>query len=216
MMNSEPGLAILGGTFDPVHFGHLQSAIAVKELLAVPVVKLVPSFIPPHRGLPNSTAIERLSMLQIASHDNSGVVVDDREISRQGVSYTVDTLTSFRQEIGENASLYFILGIDSYCTLNKWVRWQELTGIAHLIVLARPGYLPQIPSEVRIWQSKKLVKDVNCMRRKPGGEICHVELVQIDVSATEIREMIGSGVRPAGKMPESVIDFAFAHELYRS
>ena len=216
MMNSESGLAILGGTFDPVHFGHLQSAIAVKELLAVPVVKLVPSFIPPHRGLPHSTAIERLSMLQLASHDNSGVVVDDREISRQGVSYTVDTLTSFRQEIGENASLYFVLGIDSYCTLNKWVRWQELTEIAHLIVLARPGCLPQVPSEVRVWQSKKLVNDVNCMRGKPGGEICHVELVQVDVSATEIREMIGSGVRPAGKMPESVIDFAFAHELYRS
>lgn len=216
MMNSESGLAILGGTFDPVHFGHLQSAIAVKELLAVRQVKLVPSFIPPHRGLPHSTANERLSMLRIATHDNSGLVVDDREISRQGVSYTVDTLTSFRQEIGENVSLYFILGIDSFCTLNEWVRWRELTDIAHLIVLARPGYLPQIPSEIREWQRKNLVENVNCMRGKSGGEICHVELVQVDISATEIREMIGSGIRPTGKMPERVIDYAFEHELYRS
>ena len=215
MMNSESGLAILGGTFDPVHFGHLQSAIAVKELLAVRQVKLVPSFIPPHRGLPHSTANQRLSMLRIAARDSSGVVVDDREISRQGVSYTVDTLTSFRHEIGENISLYFILGIDSFCTLNEWVRWQELTDIAHLIVLARPGYLPQIPPEIRTWQSKKLVGNVNCMRGKPGGGICHVELVQVDISATGIRKMIGSGIRPKGKMPQSVIDSAFEHELYR-
>lgn len=216
MMNSESGLAILGGTFDPVHFGHLQSAIAVKELLAVRQVKLVPSFIPPHKGLPHSTSNERLSMLRIATHDNSGVVVDDREISRQGVSYTVDTLASFRQEIGENVSLYFILGIDSFCTLNEWVGWQELTGIAHLIVLARPFSLPQISSEIRAWESKKLVGNVNCMRGKPSGGVCHVELVQVDISATEIREMIGSGIRPTGKMPESVIDYAFEHELYGS
>jgi nicotinate-nucleotide adenylyltransferase len=216
MMNSESGLAILGGTFDPVHFGHLRSAIAVKELLAVRQVKLVPSFIPPHRGLPHSTASERLSMLRIATHDNSGVVVDDREISRQGISYTVDTLTSFRQEIGENVSLYFILGIDSFCTLNEWVRWQELTGIAHLIVLARPGFLAQIPAEIRTWENNKLVGNVDCMRSKPAGGICYVELVQVDISATEIREMIGSGIRPTGKMPECVIDYAFEHKLYRS
>ena len=155
-------------------------------------------------------------MLLIATHDNDKVVVDDREISRQGVSYTVDTLNSFRQEIGENVSLFFILGIDSFCTLNEWARWQELADIAHLIVLARPGYLPQMPAEIREWQRNKLIANVGCLRGKPGGGVCHVELIQVGISSTEIRDMIGSGIRPTGKMPESVIDYAFEHELYRS
>lgn len=214
MTNPEAGLAILGGTFDPVHFGHLQSAIAVKELLGVPIVKLVPSFIPPHKGSPDSSAIERLSMLQIATDENSGIMVDDREICRQGVSYTVDTLASFRCEIGRNAALFFILGIDSFCTLNEWQRWQELTDISHLVVLARPGYLPQIPPEVQVWASDKTVADVNCMESKTCGEICHVQLIQVDVSATEIRRMIASGIRPTGKMPEKAIEYAIEHELY--
>ncbi len=216
MIDSETGLAILGGTFDPVHFGHLQSAIAVRELLTVPIVKLVPSFIPPHRGLPNSTAAQRLSMLQIATVETCGVVVDDREILRQGVSYTVDTLGSFRQEIGLDASLYFVLGIDSFCTLNEWARWQELADIAHLLVLARPGYCPRIPAEVMSWETGKRVRSVNCIKGEASGGICHVELVQVDVSSTEIREMIGSGIRPTGKMPEMVIDYALEHNLYKS
>lgn len=216
MINPETGLAILGGTFDPVHFGHLKSAVAVRDLLGVAILKLVPSFIPPHKSLPDSTAVQRLSMLQIAMDDLCGIAVDDREISRQGVSYTVETLQSFRDEVGGNRPLYFVLGIDSFCTLNEWQRWREINDIAHLVVLSRPGYRPKIPSELQDWANRNTVAGISCIEGRSCGGICHVDLVQIEVSASKIREMIGAGIRPTGKMPEKVIDYVFEHRLYRT
>ena len=210
----ESGLAVFGGTFDPVHFGHLESAAAVMNLLRVPRVKLVPSFVPPHRQGPSSTPAQRLSMLQIATCRDDAMDVDDREVSRQGISYTADTLASFRSELGQVAPLYFVLGIDSYCTLNEWDRWRSLTDVAHLVVLDRPGQSPGIPTEVLMWSKSRLVNDPEDMMRLAFGTICLVSLVQVDVSATQIREMLKIGRRPTGKMPEKVIDFALEHGLY--
>ncbi len=214
MTNPEAGLAVFGGTFDPIHFGHLESAAAVMDLLGVPRVKLVPSFVPPHRISPSSTPAQRLSMLQIATCENNAMEVDDREVSRRGVSYTADTLASFRSELGKAAPLYFVLGVDSYCTLNEWDRWRSLTDVAHLVVLDRPGYSQEIPAEVLTWSQRKLVDDPKEMKHLAFGAICLLSLAQVDVSATDIREMLKIGRRPTGKMPEKVIDFALEHGLY--
>lgn len=214
MTNPEAGLAVFGGTFDPIHFGHLESAVAVMDLLGVPRVKLVPSFVPPHRTGPSSTPAQRLFMLQIATCGNNAMEVDDREVSRQGVSYTADTLASFRSELGEATPLYFVLGIDSYCTLNEWDRWRSLTDVAHLVVLDRPGYSREIPAEVLAWSRRRLVDDPKDIKQLAFGAICLVSLEQVDVSASEIREMLKIGTRPTGKMPEKVIDFALEHGLY--
>ena len=214
MTNPEAGLAVFGGTFDPIHFGHLKSACAVTDYLGVPCVKLVPSCIPPHREKPSSTPAHRLSMLQIATCEDKRMAVDDREISRRGVSYTADTLASFRSELGTTVPLYFILGIDSYVTIHKWHHWKGLTDIAHLIVLDRPGYLAEVSSEVQLWSQNRLVEDPNDMKHRAFGCICLVSLVQVDVSATDLRNKLKAGVRPTGKMPEKVIDFALKHGLY--
>ncbi|MCH8257039.1 MAG: nicotinate-nucleotide adenylyltransferase [Proteobacteria bacterium] len=214
MTNPETGLAVFGGTFDPVHFGHLKSASAVMDLLGLSRVKFVPSFVPPHRINPSSTPGQRLSMLRIATCADDTMQVDDREVSRQGVSYTADTLVSFRSELGAAVPLYFILGIDSYCTLNEWDRWRDLTDVAHLVVLDRPGCSQEIPDEVLDWSRSRLVDDPKDIRHLPCGTICLVSLVQVEVTATEIREMLKIGTRPTGKMPEKVIDFALEHGLY--
>jgi nicotinate-nucleotide adenylyltransferase len=214
-MNPEAGFAVFGGTFDPVHFGHLESAAAVADLLGVSRIRLVPSFSPPHRAGPSSTPAQRLSMLQIATSGDDTMDVDDRELSRQGVSFTIDTLISFRAESGQAMPIYFILGIDSYCTLNEWERWRNLTDVAHLVVLDRPGYSREVPAEVLCWSQDRLVNDPGDLKQSASGAICLVHLVQVDVSATQIREMLRAGTRPAGKMPEEVIDYALEHGLYR-
>ena len=215
MTGSEAGLAVFGGTFDPIHFGHLESAAAVRDFLGVTQVKLVPSFVPPHREDPSPTPIQRLSMLRIATCGDNRLEVDDREISRQGISYTADTLASFRSELGQTVPLYFVLGIDAFCTIHEWRCWRSLTDIAHLIVLDRPGYSREIATEVLSWSKDRLVDTCKAMKGQAFGAVCLVNLVQIDVSATQIREMLKAGIRPMGKMPDKAIDFAIEHGLYR-
>ncbi len=214
MTNPEAGLAVFGGTFDPVHFGHLRSASAVRDFLGVPCVKLVPSSIPPHRENPSSTPAQRLSMLRIATYEEETMAVDDREISRQGISYTADTLASFRCELGVTAPFYFVLGIDSYATLHRWHRWQDIADIAHLIVLDRPGYPQEIPSEVQAWSENRLVEGPEGMKQRAFGCVCRITLEQVDISATNLRDKLKSGIRPTGEMPEKVIDFVIEHGLY--
>ncbi len=214
MTIQDTGLAIFGGTFDPVHNGHIESAIAVKQLLAVSVVKLVPSYIPPHKVLPGTSAVHRLQMLRIAVRQIDGVEVDDREVARQGVSYTINTLASFRKDIGPSAPLYFVLGVDSYATLDTWCRWQELTDWAHLIVLKRPGFLGDVPDEVKCWAAPRKAAGLESMREKAAGLVYQAELTQLDISATGIRQVLASGGYPDGLIPRSIADYASSHELY--
>jgi nicotinate-nucleotide adenylyltransferase len=216
MTNIVQGLAILGGTFDPIHCGHIASAKAVRKSLGVPRLKLVPSFIPPHRAVPGSTAEQRLAMLKMAIEDDDGLEVDDRELARQGISYTVDTLDSFRSELGQTVPLYFVLGFDSYCTLPEWMRWQEITRKCHLVVLARPGYEDEIPAQIVRWSKDKIVEEPKHLRNRACGGILAVNLVQVDVSATVLRKNFREGLRPTGKMPEKVIDYAIENDLYCS
>ncbi len=214
MTDQDAGLAILGGTFDPIHNGHIESAIAVKERLAVAAVKLVPSFIPPHKLLPGTSAAHRLEMIRIATEKVDGIEVDDREISREGVSYTFNTLASFRRDIGVSAPLYFVLGVDSYATLNTWHRWRELTESAHLLVLKRAGFVGEIPGEVKRWAEVRQARKLECLQNSAGGLVCQVELTQLEVSATYIRQVLGHGGQPDGLMPQSVVDYARQHGLY--
>ena len=149
-MTFKRGLVVFGGTFDPVHNGHIQSAVAIRELLGVETVKLVPCKIPPHRETPSASSKDRLSMLQIAVQGLTGIEIDDRELCREGTSYTFDTLGSIREEIGNELPLIFALGSDAWPTLSKWYRWTELCNLAHLLILNRPGEGPLAGEESAI------------------------------------------------------------------
>ena len=130
------GIALFGGTFDPIHIGHLQSALEVQQYLDLLAVRLIPSFIPPHRESLGSEAEQRLEMVRIAVQNNPALEVDDREILRQGPSYTYDTLTSIRDEVGPDVALIMVLGLDSFVTLSTWHRWRDLLASAHILVLS--------------------------------------------------------------------------------
>jgi nicotinate-nucleotide adenylyltransferase len=154
-------------------------------------------------------------MLRIAISQYDGLELDEREILRQGVSYTIDTLRSLRSDIGPQAALCFVLGFDSYRTLNEWQRWQELSDVAHLLVLARPGFSAALPAEIALWASDKMVDEASRMMESPCGNICCVELVQLEISATEIRQMIAAGGSPEEMTTQGVIDYIRQQGLYR-
>ena len=209
------GLAIVGGTFDPVHFGHLRSALEAQKRLGVSEVRLIPSFRPPHRGKPGATTAQRLAMLELATRDVDCLRVDNREIQRQGLSYTVDTLASIRAEIGSNLPLSLVIGEDAYALLHTWHNWPGLIELAHLVILKRPaGHL--VPAEkVAVWAEHKRVSNPECLGRCAAGLVINLTLTQFEISATKIRELIEKGEAVDYLLPESVIDYIHQHGLYQ-
>ena len=209
------GIAVLGGTFDPVHHGHLESARAIRDVLSVDEVRLIPSFQPPHRNPPESSAEHRLAMLRAAMIDLPNIVVDDREIRREGVSFTVDTLTSLRREVGLGVPIYFIMGVDAFCTLDEWYEWQEITELAHIVVLQRPGHEMQLSKDMAKWIKGRESANVEELQDNPSRRVCFLELEQISVSSTEIRRAFHCGEVPEAKLPRAVSSYIKSHDLYQ-
>lgn len=208
-------IAIYGGTFDPVHIGHLRSAIDVRSKLKVGRLFVVPSSTPPHRQRPSVTPEVRLEMLRLSVADLAGIEVDDREINRSGMSYSIDTLAEFRSEY-PTWRIYFILGADAFSLLHTWHRWQELTNFAHLVVLERPGSSsPQPTDPVLEWLSDKEISAVSAFGAETNGRVLRLKLVQWQVSATDIRERCRTGQSIDLLVPKAVQSFIDEHKLYQ-
>jgi len=208
------GVAVMGGTFDPVHVGHLRSAMEIVSLLNLNAVRLVPSYIPPHRDLPGTTATQRLDMLRLAISDNGQLEVDDREVQREGRSYTIDTLCEIRREIGREEPLYFVLGQDAFQLIEEWHRWQELTEYAHLIVIDRPAVTTKLSDELKFWATSKL-GEIQAMRQCAAGYLCHIELTQLAISSTLIRALIAAEKSTRYLLPSCVRQYIDDQGLYR-
>lgn len=209
-MNS---LAIFGGTFDPIHIGHLRSAIEARELLACDELRFIPCHRPPHRAEPFANSEQRLHMLELAIAGESGLVVDAREIERAGPSYTIDTLTELRAEVGADCSLYLIVGMDAFAALDGWHRWRELLDFAHIVVMQRPenalltrGAVAELLRERRV--------DAVKLKDSPCGSIAVVQLTPLPISATAIRALIREKRSPRYLLPDAVWEFIFTNRLY--
>lgn len=205
-------IGIFGGTFDPVHYGHLRSALEVKELFGLDEVRLIPCKLPPHRDQPGATPIMRLDMLQIAIHDQPGLVVDSRELDREGPSYMVDTLKSMREDFPKQPLLLFI-GSDAFEKLRSWYRWQQLFDFAHIVVLTRPGYAL---AEVDEFFSARLTADQSELSSTLVGRVFFQPVTQLDISATAIREMIARKQSPRFLLPDGVIKYIHQNRLYQT
>ena len=210
-------IGVLGGTFDPVHFGHLRSALELLETLGLAEVRLVPCGHPPHRSPPRAPASARLAMLELAVTGQPGLRVDPRELERPGPSYMVDTLASLREEQGTRP-LCLILGSDAFLGLPGWHRWQELVQLAHLVVMHRPGWdlddnlaapLAQLVEARRVYEAAALAA-------QPAGSILLVPVTPLDISATAIRTLIAAGRSPRYLLPDVVWEHIRAHGLYDS
>lgn len=200
-------LGIFGGTFNPVHNGHLRSALEVRELLDLEQLLLVPAAEPPLRDAPEVDAAMRADMVELAVSHEPGLACDRRELAREGPSYTYDTLAGLREEQGPDRSLCLVLGTDTLEQLHRWHRWRELLDLAHLVVVTRPGWRDTSPTEVSEWMARHEVEAVNAVGASPCGCVVRVELRQLPISATEIRELIAAGRSPRYLLPDAVWEY---------
>jgi nicotinate-nucleotide adenylyltransferase len=197
-------LAIFGGTFDPVHLGHLSVAWEAAELLDAEV-RLMPASVPPHRPAPSADAAQRTAMLRAALQEQSRLSLDTRELERSGPSYTIDTLTELRAEQGDRP-LVLLLGADAFAGLPTWNRWRELFDVAHIGVLSRPGVEATRPAELEAEVASRLVTDAAVLRSLPAGKLIELAVTPLEISATRIRELLAAGRDPRYLLPCGLFD----------
>lgn len=211
-------LALFGGTFDPIHFGHLRMALELRQLLEFDEMRLLPSHQPAHRQTPGVSSRQRSEMLGLALDGCEELALDERELHRGGATYTVDTLEELRSELGDDVSISFCMGLDSLLSLHRWHRWERLLELAHLVVVTRPGWhLPDRDSE----EHRPLVDLLEHHRGSPEnlqtqayGCLLLREQTMLPISATQIRELIKSGQSPRYLLPETVLQYIEDHRLY--
>jgi len=192
-------LALFGGTFDPVHLGHLSVAWEAAELLDAEV-RLMPANVPPHKAAPLASAEQRVAMLDAALRGQDRLAVDARELRRDGPSYTYDTLCELRAEVGARP-LVLLLGVDAFAGLPGWHRWRELFDVAHLGVLSRPGVEPELPHALWAEMEGRRTDDVSELHVRPAGRVIELAVTPIEISATRIRELLAAGRDPRYLLP---------------
>ncbi len=196
-------IGVYGGTFDPVHLGHLRTAQEVRERLSLARVLMVPAREPPHRRAPIASPGQRLAMLRVALAGVDGLVAETCELRRSGPSYMVDTLTTLRRRYGD-APLVLVLGMDAFLGLPTWHQWRRLLGLAHLLVMVRPGTQPDYPTALLELLERHQVAAPTALLARPAGCIHRMRVSQLDISATAIRELIAAGRDPRFLLPDSV------------
>ena len=211
-MTDARALGLLGGAFDPVHIGHLRGAIAVREHLGLERVDLLPAAQSPLKESAEVTAAERLAMLEAAVQDVPGLGVDARELSREGPSYTVDTLIELRCEVGQEQPLIWIVGTDILPALPRWSRWQQLLELAHLVILERPG-ADSPPLAVTQWLDQHRM-DQNALLTSPAGGVMTLDQPVLDIASSDIRALLAAGRDPRFLLPDVVMEYIKRHQLF--
>lgn len=216
-MSDRPLKPILGGTFDPVHNGHLRCALEIAEWTGAGV-HVLPSGDPAHRDRPGASAAQRWCMLELACAAYPQLLADDRELRREGPTYSVDTLARWRREDADSA-LCFIVGADAFSGLPGWKRWRALRELTHFIVVTRPGQPDSVSAmpagELRDWCEEALAGDLAELRRRPGGRVIYRPITPLDISATAVRALLRRGRDPGFLVPDPVRNYLLAEEIYR-
>lgn len=203
-------IGIFGGTFDPIHYGHLRSALELKELFRLDHIRLIPCAQPVHRDLPMASAAQRLEMLYLATANQTNLMIDAQELQRLGGSYTFDTLTALRRDY-PNVPLLLFVGSDAFNDFTTWFRWQELFDLAHIVVITRPNSTLNPLSE---FFKIRLINDKELLKNQLAGQLFFQEITQLAISATAIRGMIAARQNPRFLLPDAVIDYISQHQLY--
>ena len=209
-------IGIFGGTFDPIHFGHLRLAEEMAEGIGLSQVVFIPAGQPPHRGAPRTAATHRLEMVRRAAAGNPRFTVDAREVESPRPSYTVDTLTALRAELGDEQPLWLLLGADAFLELPSWHEWQQLFELAHIAVAARPG-APLMQSDAMPDVLKNEVSQRQGAAGSdtgPAGSVLLRATTPLDISATVIRDILARNGSARYLLPDAVLDYIHEHQLY--
>jgi len=208
-------IALLGGTFDPIHLGHILPAQETAQWLGAEQLHLIPAHIPPHKSDTHATAKQRENMVSLVCDNHDVLTLDSRELNRQSPSYTVDTLREIKAE-QPSADLYFIMGMDSLLSFTQWRHWQEILTLCNLVVNIRPGY-PHLALESALaptLKSRLRYDQLQLQHQYPGQIILH-ESTPVDISSTQIRAKIAAGSSYRQYLPKPVYDYIEQHKLYR-
>lgn len=203
-------VGVFGGTFDPIHLGHLRPALEVAEALDLELVRVVPCGEPPHRAAPVAPAALRRRLVEAALAGEPRFALDPRELERPGPHYTVDTLTALRAELGAQRPLVLLLGADALAGLDRWRRWTELIGLAHLAVMRRPGHELPAAGAVAELVAARRATDPAALAGAPAGRVWVQEVTRLEVSSTDLRARLARGASVRWMVPDAV------HELMRS
>jgi nicotinate-nucleotide adenylyltransferase len=210
---------IYGGTFDPVHYGHLRVAEELLDMAGLKQIIFVPSGSPRLRDAPAASGRHRSAMVRLAIEDNNRFVLDEREINRPGISTTVQSLREYRSELNDSTALCFILGMDAFIKLDQWSEWREIFRLCHLIIVARPGYVSItedqiLPIEIKKELSARCVQDAAALQSQPNGFIYAAQTSLLEISASHIRSLLCAGKSIRYLLPENVSDYIKSNLLY--
>ena len=214
-------VGLLGGTFNPIHFGHLRMAQELAGALNLSEVRFIPSANPPHKSMPTVSAKHRAAMVQLAIADNPLFKLDTRELARIGASYTIDSLISLREELSQEdkqpISLCLIMGSDAFVHLNTWARWQELLNYCHIILVQRPTASKQakLPDELAVFLQDHYTEDLVDLTNNAAGYIHMQAITPLEISSTNIRNALIKKLSARYLVPEKVIDYLVKHKLYQ-
>ena len=198
-------MGIFGGTFDPIHYGHLRTAFEMLQALRFDEVRFMPCGNPPHRGKTYADAEMRLEMVRVATEAQHGFVVDDRELKRDGPSYSVDTLATLRNEFPLRP-IALMIGMDAFLGLPKWYQWREILQLAHIVVAHRPGWRAPDVGPLGELLADRGTHRIGDLHQAKSGHIFIHDVTQLEISSTEIRELVAIGRDPRFLMPDSVRD----------
>ncbi len=211
-------IGLLGGTFDPIHFGHLGMAQELAQALALDTVKFIPAAVPPLKSQPSASAIDRCAMVQIAIANNPDFQLDDRELKRTGPSYTLDTLRSLRSELGEQDSLVLFIGSDAFKQFNRWHQWQEIIRLCHIALVARPdselstGLNPELVTFLQDHYTENAMD----LQSESAGLITMQAITPLAISSSAIREQLKTRQSARYLTPDCVLDYIAHHGLYQA
>lgn len=213
MQNLQQAIGVLGGTFDPIHFGHLRTAVEIHQALDLAEVRLIPCYQPVHRKFPAASPEQRFEMVECAIKSEPKLRVDDCEIKRKGPSFAIDTLHELHSKF-PNTPICIIMGIDAFLNFPSWNRWEEILQLSHLVVAHRPQY--QLPKEGIIAEllKKRFKQNPISVHESLAGNIILHPVTALDISATDIRKQIASGRNPRYLLPDSVLDYIQQHGTY--
>ena len=209
-------IGVLGGTFDPVHFGHLRPALEVYEALHLGELRLIPLRQAVHRAPPHADGPQRLAMVRAAVSGQPGFIADGRELARPGGSYTYDTLTSLRAEIGPKCPLCLLLGSDAFKGFLSWHRPHDILALAHLVIMVRPvSAAHDWDAKLRTFYEERRADNGKTLATMPAGRILRRPVTQLDISATRIRALIAAGHSPRFLLPDPVAEMIERAGLYQ-
>lgn len=215
---NKPMHIMLGGTFDPVHFGHLRMTQEMLNRFPEAKVSLMPAAYPPHRPEPGASAQQRIEMLELVLSKYPQLTIDSRELNRTEPSYSVVTLREIRQELKDagkaDTCLVFLMGTDAFAKLNQWYQWQELINLTNILVVGRPSSELPREGEVADFYQKHALDSLEQLPHYSHGKVGFCQMPQLDISSTYIREQINQGFSPRFLLPDGILDYMNQYGLY--